>query len=177
MDLFKLASRCSQAANRYRVLVCYYGLERQLLIGEFDLAFEEIVLLRKHHKHPSFLAYSNAALLHSCILQKRRDRLEELYQTEELGILDNTGLMIAHHFGCDLSGNSLIHISPKIGGVNRRYMKIHSDLYSATLSEVLKERYGAPYFPFAGRYRINKLPTTFVREYIVSSRHQNSNSA
>jgi hypothetical protein len=140
------------------LFVYYYGLERQLLIGEFDLAFEEIVLLRKHHKHPSFLAYSNAALLHSCILQKRRDRLEELYQTEELGILDNTGLMIAHHLGCDLSGDSLIHISPKIGGVNRRYMKIHSDLYSAKLSEVLQERYGAPYFPFAGRYRINELP-------------------
>jgi hypothetical protein len=140
------------------LFIYYYGLERQLLIGEFDLAFEEIVLLRKHHKHPSFLAYSNAALLHSCILKKRKDRLEELYRTGELGTLDNTGLMIAHQLGCHLSGDSLIHISQKIRGVNRRYVKIHPDLYLTTLSEVLKERYGDRCFPFAGRYDIRKLP-------------------
>src|SRR6266404_7908881 len=91
--------------------IYYYGLERQLLIGEFDLAFQEILLLRQHHKHSSFLAYSNAALLHSCILRKRRDKLDELYQTGELGFLDNTGLLIAHHLGCDLSGDSLMNIS------------------------------------------------------------------
>src|SRR5713226_1204245 len=53
------------------LFIYYYGLERQLLIGEFDLAFEEILLLRKHHKHPSFFSYSNAALLHSCILKEK----------------------------------------------------------------------------------------------------------
>ncbi len=90
-------------------------------------------------------------------MKKRRDLLEELYRTGELGTLDNTGLMIAHYLGCDLSGDSLIHISQKIGGVNRRYMKIHADLYSTTLNEVLKERYGDLYYPFAGRYDIRRL--------------------
>jgi len=51
-----------------------------------------------------------------------------------------------------------MHISPKIGGVNRRYMKSHPDLFSTTLNEVLEERYGGAYFPFAGRYDIRELP-------------------
>jgi len=140
------------------LFIYYYGLERQLLIGEFGLAFEEILLLRKYHKHPSFFSYSNAALLHSCILRKRRDRLEELYRTEELGFLDNTGLLIAHHLGCDLSADSLVHTSPRIDGVNRRYMKLHPELYSTTVNEMLREHYGEADFPFAGRYDIRKLP-------------------
>ena len=37
-------------------------------------------------------------------------------------------------------------------------MKLHPELYSATMNEVLREHYGEAYFPFAGRYDICKLP-------------------
>jgi hypothetical protein len=51
-----------------------------------------------------------------------------------------------------------MNISRKIDGVNRRYIKVHPELYSITVNEILKEQYGDTYFPFAGRYEISKLP-------------------
>ncbi len=142
------------------VFIYYYGLERQLLTGEFDLSFEEILFLRQHHKHNSLLAYSNAALLHSCIYRKRKDRLQELYRNEELERLGNTGLLIAHHLGYDLSQESLINISSEVDGINRRYIKTQPELFAAILSEVLREKYGDAYLPFAGRYQIADLPSS-----------------
>jgi hypothetical protein len=52
------------------VFVFYYGLERHLLLGDFESAFETIIKLRNAHKNKSFLAYSLNAIILSSILSR-----------------------------------------------------------------------------------------------------------
>ncbi len=150
--------RVSEPVNIGYVFIYYYGLERQLLLGEFDLAFEEILHLRSHHQHPSFLSYSGSALLHSCVIRKRLDKLEYLNQTGTLVGLGNAELLIAYQLGFDLSAKGLINASRGIRGINRRYIKSNESLFEMALEECLRAKYGDSYFPFASRYQIKDLP-------------------
>ena len=45
------------------VFVYYYGLERHLVGDKFEQAFDEVILLRRHHAHGSFQSYSASALV------------------------------------------------------------------------------------------------------------------
>lgn len=142
------------------VFLYYYGLERQLLIGNFDEAFHEIMLLRKHHNNQSFHHYSGAALLQSCIHRKRLDMLEYLDQSEQLRDHGNLKLLVSHYLGFDLAATSLMDISRAILTINQRYIKNEPALFELTLTNQLNEKYGTPYFPFAGRYDIDAIPKT-----------------
>jgi len=44
----------SKPVNIGYVFLYYYGLERHLVLGEFDLAFDEILCLRKYHNNQWF---------------------------------------------------------------------------------------------------------------------------
>ena len=71
----------TQPINIGYVFIYYYGLERHLLIGDFDTAFDEIILLRQtHSENSSFDSYSRSALLNSALFRKRGSRLERLYR-------------------------------------------------------------------------------------------------
>lgn len=140
------------------VFLYYYGLERHLLLGDFDLAFDEILYLRKYHHNSSFVSYSNSALLHSCIFRKRPDRLKDALQLLEPGNFGNIHLLIAHHLGFDLTAKNLIDISKDIRDINRRYINNNPDLFECILNERLTAKYGSNYFPFSSRYIIEDLP-------------------
>jgi hypothetical protein len=148
----------SSPVNIGYVFIYYYGLERHLLIGEFELAFDEILYLRKYHRHPSFLSYSGSALLHSSVIRKRMDKLEVLNRSGELIGLGNAELVLAHQLGFDFSISSLIDVSKLIHNVNRRYVNLYPELFRDVLSDCLSTRYGDSYFPFASRYKIEELP-------------------
>lgn len=140
------------------VFLYYYGLERHLLLGDFDLAFDEILHLRKYHYNSSFASYSNSALLHSCIFRNRPDRLEDALLLLESGNFENIHLLIAHHLGFDLTAKNLIDISKDIRNINRRYINKNPDLFEHILNELLTAKYGNNYFPFSSRYIIEDLP-------------------
>lgn len=140
------------------VFLYYYGLERHLLLGDFDLAFDEILYLRKYHHNSSFVSYSNSALLHSCIFRKRPARLKDAFQLLEQGNFENIHLLIAHHLGFDLTAKNLIDISKNIRNINRRYINNNPDLFERILNERLTAKYGSNYFPFSSRYIIADLP-------------------
>ncbi len=78
------------------VFVYYYGLDRHLIYGDFDAAFDEIRLLRQHHDNGSFQGYSASALVHSCLLRKRIDKLQDLYASG-FDYFDNSNLLILYH--------------------------------------------------------------------------------
>lgn len=140
------------------VFLYYYGLERHLLFGEFDLAVDEILYLREHHENNSFSSYSNCALLHSCINKNRADRLKEVFEKLGSGNLSNTHLLIAFKLGFDLNAQILIKVSRGIQGINRRYIEKHPDIFQSVLEEKLRGNYRSNYFPFSTRYKLEDLP-------------------
>ncbi|MCP4369740.1 MAG: hypothetical protein GY797_16750 [Deltaproteobacteria bacterium] len=140
------------------LFIYYYGLERQLLLGDFDLAFEEILFLRRYHQNKSFLTYSGSALLHSCIFRKQLDKFENLQQMVELGGLGNAELLITYRLGSDLTAKGLMAISKNIKGINQRYLKNDEARFQMVLEECLHAKYGDTYFPFASHYQLSDLP-------------------
>lgn len=64
------------------VFIFYYGLERQLLYGKFNQAFNMIIRLRKYHINGSFASYSGDALLISSLYHKKYDKLQKINTNE-----------------------------------------------------------------------------------------------
>jgi hypothetical protein len=140
------------------VFIYYYGLERHLVIGDYDDACDEIALLRKHHSNNSFQAYSRSAILHACLLRNRQDRLEHIYKNDPPIEYENADLLIAFKSNSDLSPESLLRVSPRIRGINRKYIRSHPEQYLQAIHDVLILKYEQPLFPFASRYKIDDLP-------------------
>jgi hypothetical protein len=149
----------TQPVNTGYVFIYYYGLERHLLVGELDSAFDEILLLRRTHaENASFDSYSRSALLNSALFRKRGDRLEQLYRLSPPARLENTDLILAHQLGYDLGPEGLIRLAATLPGVAKRYIKKNPDKCGLALAAVLTEEFGQPLLPFASCYRISELP-------------------
>jgi len=142
------------------VFLYYYGLERHLVLGKFDSAFDEILYLRKYHHNQSFKFYSNAALAFSSLLKHRQDRMGTVIQLLEPGFLNNFHLVCAHYGGCNFTAKNLIDISENISYINKRYIRNNPDLFERVLNECLLARYNSNVFPFASKYKIADLPVT-----------------
>jgi hypothetical protein len=148
----------SKPINIGYVFLYYYGLERHLLIGEFDLAVDEILYLRKYHDNNSFIHYSNSALLNSCLFRKRPDRLKDIRSLLDADEFNNIHLLLAYHLGYELMAKNLLAISRHIKGINRRYIDKEPGLFESVLEEGLVSRYGEKHFPFSSRYNVKDLP-------------------
>lgn len=139
------------------VFIYYYGLERQLVHGDFDAAFDEVQLLRKHHSNSSFQSYSASALVHSCLLRKRIDSLEKLYTKQGFSKFSNSHLLILYHNKLDILPEMMIKLAMRITGVNRRYIKLHPDLYIQKISSVLSVKFGKPSYPLCDRFSLGDI--------------------
>ncbi len=141
------------------VFVYYYGLERRLLYGDFDSAFNEILLLRKHHYNRSFETYSNSALIHACLRRKKWDHFHKLLDNPEFLAFNNLSLLILYSQQLNILPEMLIKLANKIPGTNRRYIKNHPDFYLQAITSELINKFGKESYPFASRYDIKKIPT------------------
>lgn len=139
------------------VFVYYYGLERHLVYGNFDEAFDEILLLRRHHENGSFQSYSASALVHSCILRKRFDRFQQLYASGDFDYFDNSILLILHHSQSDIVPDVMLKLASCLSGVNRRYIKLNPDLYKQKISDVLITRFGRPSYPLSSEFSLDNV--------------------
>lgn len=66
-----------EETNLSYVFLYYYGLERHLLLGDYDKAVDEILRLLKHHRKKSFPDYAIAALITASAHRKRLDIIEK----------------------------------------------------------------------------------------------------
>lgn len=139
------------------VFVYFYGLERHLLYGHFDEAFNEILLLRKHHTNGSFQSYSASALVHSCLLRKRVDRLQQLYESGDFDYFDNSNLLILFHNDLDILPDMMLQLATRLSGINRRYIKLKPELYKQKISEILIGRFGKPSYPLSSRFSLDEV--------------------
>ncbi|WP_427501489.1 TerB N-terminal domain-containing protein [Methylomonas sp. MED-D] len=139
------------------VFVYYYGLERQLVYGDFDAAFDEIKLLRRHHDNGSFQGYSASALVHSCLLRKRADKLQELYTKGDFDYFGNSSLLILYSNNLEILPDMMFQLATHLSGVNRRYIKQKPELYKEKIREVLINKFENAGYPLASRFSLDEV--------------------
>lgn len=124
------------------VFLYYYGLERHLLIGNFEKAFNEIIRLRNIHKNKSFQQYSEIALIYSCIMNKRPDLLVTLHEKTEISGFSNAQFTLARELGFDLSPENLILIFKKAFTKSKNAIKDNPALFVECVNFALTKIYG-----------------------------------
>jgi hypothetical protein len=139
------------------VFVYYYGLERHLVYGDFDAAFDEIQLLRRHHYNGSFQSYSASALVHSCLLRKRIDKLQELYSYEDFDYFGNSNLLMLYYNNLEILPDMMFQLATRLPSVNRRYIKLKPELYKEKISEVLENKFGVARYPLVSRFSLDEV--------------------
>jgi len=140
------------------VFLYYYGLERQLLTGNFDKAFDEIIKLRNAHNNKSFQNYSENALVHAAIICGRTEKLINLHEKTVTSGYTNAMFLLAYNAGFGLGIEQLILIFHKAFITSRNAVKENKPLFIECLTEELTKRFGIASFPIKD-YDISKVKT------------------
>lgn len=139
------------------VFMFYYGLERHLLYGEFEKAFEMVNRLRIYHNNNSFNAYSADALLISALYHKKIDLLQKVDINKAS---PNISLFVTAFLAGRIEIEELIGISKDVGFTNQRYIKNNLELFKSILKESLINKFGVPFYPVSEE-DIKECKTTF----------------
>lgn len=124
------------------VFIYYYGLERRLLTGDFDAAFDMILRLRRSHDNPSFQGYSSAALVYATVFRNRPDRLKDTLSLLDQPQWGSEQLLVCARLGIELNAANVASVVASISNLNRRYLKNNPAEYEGSVAECLVERYG-----------------------------------
>lgn len=154
------------------VFIFYYGLERHLRQGKFNLAFNKILELRKNFSNGSFQSYSLDALIMSCIRRNKYEQLKLLFQSTNDYKLICTFKCILHE---PLCVKDLINIRRFVGFTNDYYIKKGTSQFSQVLSSILIENYRIPAFPTTDEIlscSTSKIPLVMAN-YSLSKRELN----
>jgi len=141
------------------LFVYYYGLERQLLLGDFENAVDEILMLRHCQKNASFQFYSMNALLTACVARNRPDKASKILSLPGEVVPTNIHLLVAARLGLSLPLDtvagiaSLLHKRP-----NMRYLKSNPLLYRESLAAALVSLYGTNSLPLGWVPPVDTLP-------------------
>lgn len=144
------------------VFLLYYGLERHLIQGSYEKAYDIIIKLRDAHTNKSFQNYSASALIYTALSRKRSDLLlkfiasvDKQYEEE---IPFNMFMVACKNFDIDVSPAFLMRYATKFQFTNKRYLSGNYELFRATLSEVLCEMFGSDGLPTRSIV-LDKLPS------------------
>ncbi|MEN6571209.1 MAG: TerB N-terminal domain-containing protein [Anaerolineaceae bacterium] len=148
----------SQPINIGYVFIYFYGLERQLLVGDFETAFNEVIFLRHCHDNNSFESYSYNALLYSSAIRNRPDLVLNILSTESRNGIGNEDLLFKHYFNLGIDVEEMMSLAKKIKGTNLRYIKAVPKLYRAALTRILIDKYGDKELPIYSLFEIDKVP-------------------
>lgn len=140
------------------VFLYYYGLEKHILTGDIDKAFNQIIRLRNSRSNKSFKNYSESALIHGAILRDRLDLLIDLDKKTEISGFKNSQFLIAHRLKLNLTTSNLISVFYKLYPKCRKAIKENRELFEKHISRALKEIYNIEGFPLE-KYDIKKIST------------------
>ena len=144
------------------VFVLYYGLERHLISGKYERAFEVILKLRDVHTNKSFQSHSASALIYTALARKREDLLmhfiEEVDKPYEEEIPFNMFMVVCNSFHIDIAPSFLMRYASKFMFTNKRYIVGNYELFRKTLAEVLMELYNKEGLP-TDKINIKALPS------------------
>lgn len=122
------------------VFIFYYGLERQLLFGDYETAYSVLKILRKSHDNASFQAYSNDAMLLSVLFH---NDIEKLCSIDSHGSEWSLRILIDSMQRKPIGVDHLIGIHRKVGFTNDRYIKICPELFKEILQRNLESYIGS----------------------------------
>lgn len=125
----------TKPTNLSYVFLYYYGLERHLLVGNFDLASQEIFRLLKYHDKGSFRAYAQNALIVSALHKNRVDIFDKdsfLFES-----LSNESLIVRKMLGYKITAAEIMKLSYPLGFKNKRYIKLYPEDFERELDRLL----------------------------------------
>jgi len=125
----------TQPTDLSYVFLYYYGLERHMLLGDFDVAAGEVLRLLKFHDKGTFRSYAETALLVSVIYRKRFDFLKEKdfsFQT-----ISDELLSVRKKLGLSLTAKELMQISSRVGFKNKHYINKKTGEFESALETIL----------------------------------------
>lgn len=129
------------------VFLLYYGLERHLLLDDWEKSAEVILKLRKCHKHKSFQQYSASALILTAIYKEQGELalkvISELNAEQFLPITEY--LLCASSFNLHITSRELMYYAEWFGFHNTRYIKNQTELFSKSLTDFIQEDYHRDY--------------------------------
>lgn len=126
----KWLENIEKPTNLSYVFLYYYGLERHLLLGDFDKALGEVKRLADT-QDPKLKKYINGPLLMSIGMRNRLDTLPKLpFLFDDQ---DNLTLWIRHMSGDELKANDIIKLSYQVGFTNKRYIKMYPETFEKIL--------------------------------------------
>jgi len=144
----------TQPTNLSYVFLYFYGLERHLLVGNYDDAVLEIRRLLLAHKAQSFQSYAMTSLVMASLARKRNDIIDmvpEILESEA-----NEALLLRMIYGTSISAEDVIDMSTRVGFTNKRYIKSNPDLFMTTLQrniDLFEKEYG----PILKQFDISKM--------------------
>jgi hypothetical protein len=126
------------------VFVFFYGLERQIAIGNVDKAVQVIAQLKQEHSQSSFDYYSDNALVFAALLKQDPSILRFINPetANPINLILSKGFLSG-----SLSAVDIVHISKSIGWDNQRYIKLVPEKFIANLSSILITKYGKNVYP------------------------------
>ncbi len=125
----------TQPTNLSYVFLYFYGLERHLLIGNYDAAVDEIIRLIEYHDKKSFRQYAAASLTIASLARNRLDIIERAPFLLEEEIDETLSLRI--YKGTTMTPEDIIDIASKVGFINKRYIKLHPELFKSELQKLI----------------------------------------
>lgn len=127
----------TQPTNLSYVFLYFYGLERHLLVGEYDAAVDEIARLLKAHPKKSFVQYASQSLIIASLGRERLDIIDRIPSLLEEEIDEALALRIIK--GTSMTPEDVISISSKVGFNNKRYIMLYPDVFKEELQKQIDE--------------------------------------
>ncbi len=127
----------TKETNLSYVFLYYYGLERHMLVGNYDLAVEEILKLIEYHKKSSFKTYAINSLILASGYRKKTDIIKKAPF-----ILDDpspAALYIQYMAKDPLSAREIINLANRVEYSNKRYIKAFPDLFEKELQLIIDQ--------------------------------------
>jgi len=127
----------TQPTNLSYVFLYFYGLERHMLVGDYDAAVDEIARLLKAHPKSSFRNYASRSLIVASLAKNRLDIIDRVPSLLEEEIDEALALRIIK--GTSMTPDDVISIASKVGFKNKRYIKLYPEDFKKELQKNIDE--------------------------------------
>jgi hypothetical protein len=127
----------TQDTNLSYVFLYFYGLERHLLIGNYDLAVDEILRLLRYHDKSSFRSYAAHSLIASSVFKKRPDILERApFVLEDVSDISLYLRLITQK---EFIAKDLMELASWVKFQNKRYIKLRPEMFEKELQKIIDD--------------------------------------